>query len=355
MRKVLLAFTIATILSLSPATFASADLFYTGGITIDSLSATIDVTTQANIVVEYELVNHGAKTESVTLTFSPTDVSATIDGAALSNPVLFEKGAKKKLILSYSLSLSSASYQSIFFNPTLLFNDMANSQRVKSYNVKLILPQGIKRIIHSSVAYDSTVTQNGRLALLWSKQNIYPSPLFVSWSNLDVNIVATKTATPNNITQAGEVIEVAVTIENKSDTAVRNITLKDNFYPGTFEAVAPADEFEISQSELSDPHLYWIKEIDSLGAGETETFTYSVIVKALGLETRLGALVVTVNGIPVSVSNDVLLYSELEGKYQPEAAAESGFPTTYIYAIIGAVAVVAIIISVFALRSRKKA
>jgi hypothetical protein len=330
MRKVLLALTTATILLLSPATPASADLFYTGDITIDSLSATIDVTTQANIVVEYELVNHGDKTESVTLTLSPMDATATIDGTALSNPVLFEKAARKKLIVSYSLTLSSASYQSIFFNPTLLFNDMANSQRVKSYDVKLILPQGIKRIIYSSVAYDSTVTQDGRLSLLWNKQNIYPSPLFVSWSNLDVNIVATKTATPDSITQAGEVIEVTVAIENKSDSAVGNIRLKDNFYPGTFEAVAPVDEFELSQSELSDPHLYWIKEIDSLGAGGTETFTYSVIVKALGLETRLGALVVTVNGIPVSVSNDVLLYSELEGKYQTEAAG-GGFSATYIY------------------------
>ena len=167
-------------------------------------------------------------------------------------------------------------------------------------------------------------------------------------------IIATKTTTPGNITEPGEVIEVTVAIENKGSTAVGNITLQDSFYPGSFEAVAPADEFKLTQPALSDSHLYWIKEIDSLGAGETETFTYSVRVKALGLETRLGALVVSVDGTPVSVSNDVLLYSELEDKYQPEAAAEGGFPAIYIYVIIGVIGVVAIA-SVLAIRAKRKA
>jgi hypothetical protein len=354
MRRILIVVTIAIFLSICLAMPAGADLFYTGGIIIDSLSATIDVTTQADIVVEYELVNQGDTTESVNLTLSPTDATATIDGAALSNPVSLEKGANKKLTLSYSLSLSSASYRSILFNPTILFDDMANSQRVQSYNVKMILPQGINRIIHSSISYDSTATQDGRLALLWNKENIYLSPLFVSWSNLDINIAATKTATPGNITEPGEIIDVTVAIENKGDTAVGNITLQDSFYPGSFEAIAPTDEFELIQLALSDPRLYWTKEVASLSPGEQRSFTYSVRVKALGLETRLGALVVTVNGIPVSVSNDVILYSELEGKYQPKAAAEDGFPSIYIYVIIGVVAVAAIIISAFALKSRGK-
>jgi len=333
---------------------AGAALFYTGGITVDTLTATIDINTQADIVVEYELVNHGDKTESVTLTFSPTDGTVTIDGTSLSNPFSFEKGAKKKLSISYSLRLSSAPYQSVFIDPILLFDDMVNSQKVKSYNVKLILPQGTKRIIYSSISYDNTATQDGKLVLLWNKKGFYPSLFFVSWSNLDVNIVATKTATPSNITQLGEIIEVTVEIENKGDTAVGNITLQDSFYPGAFEAVAPADEFELTQPELSDPHLYWTKEVASLSPGEEKSLTYSVRVKALGLETRLGALVVTVNGIPVSVSNDILLFSELEGKYQPQAAAEGGFPTIYIYVIIGVVVVVAIA-SVLAIRSKRKA
>jgi hypothetical protein len=59
-----------------------------------------------------------------------------------------------------------------------------------------------------------------------------------------------------------------------------------------------------------------------------------------------------VDGTPVSVSNDVILYSELEGKYGPQQPSESKFPTVYV--VIGVVAVAAIITSAFVIRSRRK-
>ena len=103
---------------------------------------------------------------------------------------------------------------------------------------------------------------------------------------------------------------------------------------------------------MSDPHLYWTKEVDNLEPGETMSFTYSVKVKALGFETRLDALVVSVNGIPVGVSNDVILFSELEERYGAQVS-ECEFPTVYV--IIGVVVVAAIIASTFVIRSRRKA
>lgn len=351
MRRVLIAVIIAMLLSLSLATFASADLFYTGGITIDTMTATIDVTTKADIVVEYELVNRGDSSESVNLTFSPSNAAAQIDGTPLSNPVTFDKGQKCKLTLSYSVSLPTTAYQSILFSPMLLFDDMANSQRAKSFNVKLILPQGINRITYTSMAYDSSTPQDGRKVFVWSKTDIYPSPLSIAWTTLDVDLAATKAANPASITTAGEIVEASVTVQNNGASEVKNITLKDNFYPGAFEAVAPLDEFELTQPELSDPHLYWTKEIDSLASGETKTFAYSVRVANLGLETRLEPLVVAVNGTPVAVSNDVVLYSELAGKYGPQPT-ESKFPTVPV--VVAIVVVVAIIVSVFIIRLRMK-
>lgn len=330
---------------------AKAALFYTGGIAIDSLSATIDVTDEADITIEYKLVNRGDNPESVALTFSPSNATAQIDGSALSNPVTFDKGQTRQLTLSYSVSLPTTDYQSILFSPMLLFDDMANSQRAKSFNVKLILPQGTSRITYSSIAYDNTSTQDGRQVFLWSKTNIYPSPLSIAWTTLDVNIAATKMANPNSITSAGEIIEVSVTVQNNGSTEVEDITLTDSFYPGAFEAVAPLDEFELTQPELSDPHLYWTKEIDSLASGETKNFAYSVRVTNLGLETRLEPLVVSVNGTPVAVSNDVMLYSELEGKYGPQPS-ESKFPTIPVVVAIVVVAIIAA--SAFIVRSRKK-
>jgi Domain of unknown function DUF11 len=351
MKKVSIMSFIVMLLSLSFALPASAALFYTGGISIDSLSATIDVTTKAEITVEYELVNHGDSSESVTLTFSPSNATAQLDGSALSNPVSFDKGQKRTLALSYSDNLPTTAYQSILFSPMLFFDDMANSQRAKSYNVKLILPQGINRITYSSTAYDDASTQNGRQVFIWNKTDIYPSPLSIAWTMLDVNIAATKTANPNSIITAGEIIEVSVAVQNHGAAEIGNITLKDNFYPGAFEAIAPLDEFELTQPEqqFSDPHLYWTKEIGSLASGETKTYTYSVKVKTLGLETRLEPLVVSVNGTPVAVSNDVVLASELEGKYGPQS---SKFPIVYL--VVAVVVVAAIIASVFIIRVRKK-
>jgi hypothetical protein len=331
---------------------ASAALFYTGGIVIDTLSVTIDVTDRADVTLEYELANQGDDAESASLTVSPANATALIDGSELSNPVAFEPGQRRTLMFSYSLSLPDADYQSVLFAPMLLFDGMASAGTTGKYDIKLILPDGIERITYSNMSYDDTSTQDGRLVLLWEITDIYPTPFSVSWTTLDVDIAATKTVTPPGITTAGEVIEVEVTIENKGDNAVGNITITDSFYPGTFEAVSPLDEFELAQEEMSDPHLYWTKNIGSLEPGETVSYTYSVEVKALGLETRLDALVVSVNGIPVGVSNDVLLFSELEGRYQAQVS-ECEFPTMYV--IIGVVVVAAIIASAFIIRSRRKA
>lgn len=73
------------------------------------------------------------------------------------------------------------------------------------------------------------------------------------------------------------------------------------------------------------------------------------MVTNLGLETRLEPVVVSVNGMPVAVSNDVILYSELEGKY---GAQLSKFPIVYV--IVPIVVVAAIIAFVLIIRARKK-
>lgn len=352
LRKWLLISLTALLLSNFLVTQAEAALFYTGGVSIDSLLATIDVTNKAEIGVEYTLVNHGPDEEIINLTFSPSEATARIDGNELSNPVTFSPRETKKLSLSYSLSLPSAEAQGIRFAPMLFFNEMASSEKVGSYEVKLILPEGVKRITYSSMACDDTAFQNGRLVVMWQKKDLYPGSLAVSWTTLDVDIAAVKRATPSRLTAPGEIVEVEVTIQNKGDSEIRNIALSDSFFPGAFEAIQPLAEFELVQPEMSDPHLYWKKEINSLKPGETKTYTYSVKVKALGPETKLDALVVLVNGIPVSVSNDVILHSELEERYKPKAP-EREFLTTYV--IISAVVVAAIVALVFFIRSRKKA
>jgi hypothetical protein len=338
-------------LSFLAVTPAEAALFYTGSVSIDSFSATLDVTDNATVSVKYVLVNQGDSQEAINMTFSPPEATARIDENELANPVILEPGETKELSLSYSLDLQTAESQGIMFAPMLFFDGMVNSNRANSYSVMLILPEGIRGITYSSLPYTDTANQDGRLVIIWEKSDFYPTPLAISWTTLDVNIAAVKKATPESVTSPGEVVEVEVTVQNKGTEEISDITLIDNFFPGTFEPVEPLDEFNLVEAENSDPHLYWTKEIDSLNPGETAVYSYSVKVKALGLETRLDPLVVLINDTPVSVSNDIILRSELDERYGP--GASEGFPI--LYAIIGAVVVAATIVVVFFLRSRRKA
>ncbi len=338
-------------LSFLAVTPAEAELFYTGDVSIDSFSATIDVTDEAAVSAEYVLVNHGDSQEAINMTFSPPEATARIDENQLANPVIFAPGETKTLSLSYSLELQTTESQGIMFAPMLFFDEMANSNKADSYSVRLILPEGIKRITYSSLPYTDTADQDGRLLIIWEKSDFYPAPLAISWTTLDLNIAAVKKATPESVTSPGEVVEIEVTVQNKGTEEISDITLVDSFFPGTFEPVEPLSEFDLIEAENSDPRLYWKKEIDSLEPGETALYNYSVKVKVLGLETRLDPLVVLTNDTPVSVSNDVILHSELAERYEPEAS--KGFPTFYV--IIGAVIVAAIIAVVFLLKSRKKA
>ena len=338
-------------LSFLAVTPIQAALFYTGDVSIDSFSATIDVTDKAAVSVECVLVNHGDSQEAINMTFFPPEATARIDENELANPVIFAPGETKTLSLSYSLDLQTGESQGIRFAPMLFFDEMANSNKVNSYSVRLILPEGIERITYSSLPYTDTADQDGRVVIIWEKSDFYPTPLAVSWTTLDVDIAAVKKATPESVTSPGEVVEVEVTVQNKGTEEISDITLIDNFFPGTFEPVEPLDEFNLVESENSDPHLYWTKEINSLDPGETVVYSYSVKVKALGLETRLDPLVVLINDTPVSVSNDIILYSELAERYEP--GASQGFPTFYV--IIGAVIVAAAIAVVFFFRAKRRA
>jgi hypothetical protein len=338
-------------LSFLPVTSAQAALFYTGDVSIDSFSATIDVTDNATVNVEYVLVNHGDSQVAINMTFSPPEATAIINGTELANPVIFDPSETNTISLSYALDLQAGESQGIMFAPMLFFDGMVNSNKVDSYSVSLILPEGIKRITYSSLPYTDTADQDGRLVIIWEKSDFYPTSLAVSWTTLDVYIAAVKKATPEEVTSPGEVVEVEVTVQNKGTEEISNITLMDNFFPGTFEPVEPLDEFNLVESENSDPRLYWTKEIDSLDPGETAVYSYSVKVKVLGLETRLDPLVVLINETPVSVSNDIILHSELGEEYGPETS--EGFPIRYV--IIGIIIVAAIIALFFFFKSRKKA
>lgn len=330
-----------------PAGKVSAELFYTGNITIDSLSAEIDVNQNASVTVEYTLVNRGEEKEDVNLGFSPESALALLDGEGLSNPVSFAAGETKELSLSYSMEVGTENYRMIIFNAVLLFNNKSNSQTISSYRVKAVLPEGISGLVNSNKPYETT-SEGGRVAVIWNESNVYSIPLSFSWNTLGIDLAATKEATPSTISSLDEVVSIKVTIQNNGDEEVRDIELSDDFFPTLFEAVEPLEEFNLVYPENSDPHLYWTKEVDSLQPGESRVYTYSIKVKVLSPETTLNPLTILVNGTPVAASNNIILHGEPE---EPHELVERGFPTRYV--IIGAIVVVAVIAAVLVIRSRK--
>lgn len=349
MRKAGLTLFVCLVLFVAPllAGKVNAELFYAGNIAIDSLSAEIDVNQNASVTVEYTLVNRGEEKEDVNLGFSPESALALLDGGELSNPVSFAAGETKNLSLSYSMEVGREDYRMIIFNPVLLFNDRSNPQTIGNYRVKAVLPDGISRLVHSNKPYETT-SEDGRVAVIWTESNTYSIPLSFSWSAMDIDLAATKEATPGTISSPGEVVSIEVTIQNNGAEEVRDIELYDDFFPTLFEAVEPLEEFNLVYPEDSDPHLYWTKEVDSLQPGESKSYTYSIKVKVLSPETRLNPLTILVNGTPVAASGGIIIHGEAEEPYEP---AEREFPTLYV--IIGAIVVVAIIASVLLIRSGK--
>ena len=349
--KILTVFVLAILLLTQLYLPAGAALFYIGGIVIDSISATIDINHAASVEIEYVLVNSGDDAESVSLTHAAPEATARLDGTLLSNPVEFEPDEKKTLTVSYSIDLQAGDSKSMTFDPVLLIDNMAYPEKIQSIDIELVLPAGIERLTYSNLTHNEIEIRDGRTTYIWSKSGMFASPLYVSWTALDVDLVATKTTRPATVSTAGEIIEVEVTVTNQGDTQVKNIMLSDDFHPGVFEAVSPLEEFELLQPELSDPQLYWTKEIEGLAPDESKTFDYSVKIKHLSFENRLDAVVVSVGGTPVCVSNDVVIYSEIEGRYAVETA-ESEFPTAVL--VIGLILAAIFVWAMLSIRRKKR-
>ena len=295
---------IVSIGSLLAGTACAQVSFYTGDVVISSLDASIDIQEKANVNLNYVLKNEGDAECEVSLTFFLPEAVVLMDGKEFSNPVIFKPGESKTFSLSYEKEIAGEKLKVFTFDSFILFDDMPNSRRVSSYSVKVMLPEGINRLVTSNKKYDLKTLENGRVTYLWSKKNIYPTSLMIKWSIIDVDLAVEKTATPNEITAPDQIANIKITIENKGNKEVKNITLMDNFFPADIEAVSPLEEFTMQGGPEEEPRLIWCKKIDSLMPKEIKNYQYSIKIKRL-FNTTLDPLTVIVEGSLVSISNEV--------------------------------------------------
>mgnify|MGYP001086581094 CR=1 FL=1 len=306
---------------------SASDLFYVGDITIESIGIRVEAGDEATFKAVYLLTNRGDEEEEVNLQFAQSPVPLRADGEKLDNPVVFKPGERKSINLTCKLDITGETTKVLSLDPTLLFNGKPNSEPTKVLLIKVLLPEGITGLACVNQEPDEEGFESGRKFYSWSNIDIYPTTLCLKWSTLKIELGVEKRASPQEITAPDQIINLEITVQNKGDTAVNNITLSDQYVASDFEAVEPLEEFGKRETML-----FWVKKIDSLGPGETGTLAYSL--KYIGFSPRsydfdLKPCVVTVDGHLVSVSNKVRMSQsgeamppsvESEAPTKPEAA-----------------------------------
>jgi len=290
---------------------SATELFYTGGVEIDSIGIRVEVDDKATLKAVYLLTNYGDGAEEVNLRFAQCPASLWADGEELHNPLVFKPGESKSINLTCKLDIAGETTKRLYIDPTLLFDGNPNSKPTKALLIKVLLPEGVDELISASDEPDEEGFEGGRKFYTWSGIGIYPTPLSLIWSTLQVDIDVQKKASPQKITAPDQVIKVEITIKNNGNTSVNNIILSDQYVASDFEAVEPLDEFSRRESILS-----WMKKIDSLAPGESRTLAYSV--KYIGFSPRnydfyLKPCVMVIDGHLASMSNKVRMSQEGEG------------------------------------------
>jgi hypothetical protein len=305
----------------------ASDLFYVGDIVTDSIDIRVEADEQATVNATYLLTNRGSEDQEIDLRFSQSPVPLEADGEELSNPVLFSPGESKSINLTFNLNITGETTKMLFLDPTMLFDGKPSSVPVKVLLIEVLLPEGINGLAWASQEPDEESFEDSRKSYSWSNADIYPTTLCLKWSTLQVELIVEKTATPQEITSRDQRIDLEITLQNKGNTTIDRIALTDLYMAFDFEALYPLWEFSEEGT-----WLFWMKNIYSLGPGETETFAYRVKyigVSSQSYEFDLEPCVVTVDGHLVAMSNKVrmsktgdALPNPTDSQVLPESEAE---------------------------------
>jgi hypothetical protein len=299
--------------------------FYEGEIVIDSVEALVDIEEEASVEIKYILVNRSDAETTVDIDVLIPDADVLIDGEEFSNPLAFNPGEVKDLVVSAVIEPQGEDTKTLAIPTNLALDGKFHAEWTKLWVVRATLPEGVRGIILASKEpTEQGANEAGRITYTWEYVNIYPTTLDFKWSVLDLALDLEKRVSPEKITEPDQILTIEVQIQNLGDREIANVLLLDDYVPTDFEAVEPLGELFIPETEESDPHLFWAKEILLLGAGEKRSFQYKV--KYTGdvsviHDLELKPCRVMVEGRLVSVSNLVRI-SKMVGAGQEVAQQE---------------------------------
>jgi len=302
------------------------DLFYSGDLATESVSIDMDIDNrEATVIAVYLLKNHGSGTEEITLECDYPTASLEIEGQPLENPVVFYPGDRRSVTATFNLDITGEMTKTLYLVPKLLFNGSPNSKPSASIVIRALLPEGVNGLAWASHEPHEESLESGRKHYSWKYFDAYPTPLTLKWSTLVVDLSLEKSASPIEITQPDQVIDIEITLKNNGDTELSDIQLVDQYSASHFAGIEPSAE-----SGTRETVLFWQKTIESLSPGETMSLNYSVTYIApitQDYELDLRPTVVTVGGNLVSVSNKVRMKLSTEvptSTVEPQATAEPG-------------------------------
>lgn len=291
--------------------------FYSGGVYIRSLNASIDVEENAHVSLDYALANKDNKENAVNLSFLNLGNAEILMGNKTIDEVggglLFFAEEIKLIHAEYDIDLGGTPYlKELRFNPQIQFNGKCSSERVDNYFVKVLLPIGVQTLIASNKDYKEKTIAGGRAAYYWVEEKRYPTSLNARWSKFNIDLSVDKTAIPSVIDNANQIITIRVTLKNNGEEELEGIYAEDSFEPYRFKAVAPKKEFYLSRTS-NDERLIWSKNISSLKPGESKVIQYSIKPAFYSGDIVLGPVIAKVEGSLIAVSNEAKIKLNLCG------------------------------------------
>ncbi len=181
------------------------------------------------------------------------------------------------------------------FTPFIEIGDAALSARIPQYTVTVLLPEGAKRLVHSSFAPVAVDVINGRIRCRFERSNAHLAPLVLRWTDIDADLAVSKTATQ----RVGNQLWVSIKVRNNGHNDVHGISILDDYSEGGV-ALVPGQIGTKAVSPYDRTTRIVHEAMFDLAAGAERTFTYRVAL--VGAGTRVPPTQTTVQGEIVALA-----------------------------------------------------
>ena len=229
-------------------------------------------------------------------TVTPIDIKLPVQKST--KPV-FAAREKRVLDIDYVSPVLGKTTKSLSYMPSIEINQRGVHQKFAKYKVVFKLPSNAQRLIYSSLPLKSRKTRDG-ITCTYDAENVYALPIYVKWTELDVNVGITKRAV---LTRLGgsRVVKVTLSVRNNSGRRLNNLVVEDSYSPGQAKPLRATQDLAIRFSSTKNFQRLIYKKKISLQNRELKKLEYMLV--PLSTELTFTSAGVNYDGVLVAVSN----------------------------------------------------